>query len=70
MSQEWMLDLLTDLRVVAENNAMYDLAEHLDDALLLAAREIRQSKACSTLAGVDHDLGGDISREAPECENA
>ena len=70
MSQEWMLDLLTDLRDVAENRAMFELAEHLDDAVILAAREISVSKACSTLASTDDGMGRDVSRTAAERENA
>jgi len=70
MSQEWMLDLLNDLRVVAEKQAMFELAEHLDDAVLLAAREVRASKACSTVASASNELDGDVSRTASDCDNA
>lgn len=70
MSQEWMLDLLTDLRVVAEKQAMYELAEHLDDALLLASREIRLCKTCTPLAGAENDVDRDLSRAASDRENA
>lgn len=47
MSQEWMLDLLTDLRAAAEKGAMFDLAEHLDDAIVIAARELRASASAA-----------------------
>jgi hypothetical protein len=56
MSHEWMLDLLTDLKGFAQKNAMTALAEHLDDALLIAAREMRGSASqCSGVSSADHD---------------
>lgn len=66
MSQEWMLDLLSDLRGVAEKNAMFDLCEQLDDALVIAAREIRAASACLHEADVADDLGTEFSRTARE----
>ena len=53
-----MLDLLADLRTVAEKKAMFELAEHLDDALVVAAREIR----AHAVSDVDAD-GGDAMGE-------
>lgn len=41
MSNDWMIDVLADLRKFAEKQSMFDLAEHLDDAILVAATEIR-----------------------------
>lgn len=66
MSQEWMLDLLKDLRVVAQKQAMYEVAEHLDDVAVLVAREVRISNACIAVAGPDDELDGDISRAVAE----
>ena len=40
MQNEWILDVLTDLRSFAETNALPQLAEHLDDAKLIASAEI------------------------------
>lgn len=40
MNNEWMIDVLTDLRKFAEKQSMLDLAEHLDDAILVAASEL------------------------------
>jgi len=66
MSQEWMLDLLSDLRGVAEKNAMFELCEHLDDALVIAAREIRAASACINDASIADDVGAEFSRSAGE----
>ncbi len=41
MNNEWMIDVLKDLRSFAQKQFMTDLAEHLDDAILVAATEIR-----------------------------
>jgi len=41
MSHEWMIELLTDIRNVAQKHALVGLAEHLDDAVVLAASELR-----------------------------
>lgn len=41
MSQEWMLDVLADLRQYALKNYYLGLAEQLDDAIVVAAVEIR-----------------------------
>ncbi len=40
MNNEWMIDVLTDLKKFAREQAMLDLAEHLDDAILVAASEL------------------------------
>lgn len=45
MTNDWILDVLTDLRAFASLNAMPRLAEHLDDATLAAAAEIAAAKA-------------------------
>ena len=50
MTNEWMIDVLADLRNFAAKQAMLELAEHLDDAILVAAVEIR-----------DHDRGRVVS---------
>ncbi len=42
MSQEWMIDVLTDLRKFAQQNGLMGLAEQLDDSILIAAAELKQ----------------------------
>lgn len=45
MTDDWIIDVLTDLNTFARNNGMIALAEHLDDAKLVAASElVNQSK--------------------------
>jgi hypothetical protein len=40
MSQEWMIDVLSDLRNFAQANGLAGLAEQLDDAILVAVTEL------------------------------
>jgi hypothetical protein len=42
MSQEWMIDVLTDLKRFARENGLMGLAEQLDDTILIAAAELKQ----------------------------
>ena len=41
MSQEWMIDVLTDLKKFAQQNGLMALAEQLDDSILIAAAELK-----------------------------
>ncbi|NOX72512.1 MAG: hypothetical protein GXP03_02405 [Alphaproteobacteria bacterium] len=41
MSQEWMIDVLTDLKNFASANGLMGLAEQLDDSILVAAAELK-----------------------------
>lgn len=45
MSQEWIIDVLADLRQYAIRNYYMGLAEQLDDAIVVAAVEIRAASA-------------------------
>lgn len=40
MEQDWVLDVLTDLKTFAQQNGMFNLSEHLDDTLIVAASEL------------------------------
>ena len=41
MSQEWMIDVLKDLRIFAQANGLIGLAEQLDDTIIVAASELK-----------------------------
>jgi len=41
MSQEWMIDVLTDLKKFAQANGLMALAEQLDDSLVVAVTELK-----------------------------
>ncbi len=43
MAQDWIVDVLADLRSFALQNNMGALAEQLDDTILVAATEIAQT---------------------------
>jgi hypothetical protein len=40
MKAFWVIDILKDIRQFSEKNGMIELAEQLDDAIFIAAREI------------------------------
>lgn len=40
MTENWMIEVLADLRKFAKNNSMGKLAEQLDDTIHIAATEI------------------------------
>jgi hypothetical protein len=62
MTNEWMIDVLADLRNFAAKQAMLELAEHLDDAILVAALEIRdQDRGRVVGVGVNDAKTGNIS---------
>ncbi|MFN3612988.1 MAG: hypothetical protein ACK4WC_00290 [Rubrimonas sp.] len=50
MSEAWMMELLTVLRDGARRSGMYRLAEHLDDAALLAVSEFHDRIEASEAA--------------------
>lgn len=48
MHNDWILDVLADLRSFAEENGMNRLALHLDETTLLAAAEISNGRNAAT----------------------
>ncbi|PWR01356.1 hypothetical protein DKT77_17490 [Meridianimarinicoccus roseus] len=46
MQQDWVLDVLADLRTFARQNAYSALAEQLDDTILVAAADIHRVASC------------------------
>lgn len=44
MSQEWMIDVLTDLKKFAHSNGLMALAEQLDDTILVATNELKTAE--------------------------
>ena len=60
MKKDWMIDVLADLRACALNNKMTVLAEHLDDAILVAASELTRMSSEETGVGGCRDKTGDL----------
>ncbi len=56
MRNEWILDVLADLKAFAVANDMVALAEHLDDTTLIAAADIASqgNKASASAHVNDH----------------
>lgn len=67
MQNEWILDVLADLRTFARQNGLGELAEQIDDTRLVAAAELASKSAParegtigyerSTAAAARTDLG-------------
>ena len=73
MANEWIIDVLSDLRAFAASNGLDKLAEQLDDTTMVAAAELASkdpglSWECRSTAeddgtGPNADLGGDRKRQ-------
>ncbi len=70
VKKDWMIDVLADLRVCALNNSMTELAEHLDDAILVAASEIARASGREAGLGGCRDEVGDVSGRSGKKPNA
>lgn len=55
MSNNWILDVLTDLRSFARQNGYPVLADQLDDTLLVAATELEQKQTATRQMAVAND---------------
>lgn len=64
MQNDWILDVLADLKAFAVANDLGALSEQLDDTLLIAASEIssRHKEVCARLDGEQVRFGPDTQR--------
>ena len=51
MTNDWILDVLTDLKKFSVANQMSKLAEHLDDTIMIASNELSGSRAAASSVG-------------------
>ena len=58
MTEVWVLEQLKSVRDLARAGAMYRLAEHLDDAMLLAASEYHEAQFAADFGRVSDDGKG------------
>jgi hypothetical protein len=67
MRNDWILDVLTDLRTFAEQNGMAASADHLSDACLVVAAELSKTGAGAQLDQASvHEVGfGELSGGRP-----
>lgn len=54
MAQDWIVDVLADLRSFATQNGLTALAEQLDDTMLVAATELAQTDEAQPNAVESH----------------
>ncbi|MEO0680178.1 MAG: hypothetical protein AAF192_07165 [Pseudomonadota bacterium] len=55
MTHDWMIDVLADLRQYAVRHYYMDLAEQIDDAIVVAAVELRSGAEGGEIEG-GHDV--------------
>jgi len=60
MTHDWIIDVLADLKLFARANAMPELAEHLDDAAMVATRELAVLGAVSVHGAAVRKLPGGL----------
>ena len=71
MSNNWILDVLADLKSFALRNELSALAEQLDDTTLIAATEIATKEGgAQSVRGADAGQTGSIHRGHAGGENA
>lgn len=64
MTENWMIDVLADLRKFAKNNRMGKLANQLDDTIHIAASELAQHTGEMKVAAQGSDETNDFLRPA------
>jgi len=71
MANEWILDVLADLKTFARNNGLTSVASGLDDLTIVAAAELA-SMDMTTPSGVQQEVGhaGYLLRANGEGRNA
>ena len=60
MSQEWMIDVLQDLRNFAAKNELADLAEQLDDTIHIAVAELTVKAASGVVTEQNGEPNGSV----------
>mgnify|MGYP001796749952 FL=1 len=69
MTHEWMIDVLADLRQYAIRNYYLELAEQIDDAIVVAAVELRRRPDDASPLGLQ-PAAEDAPRPRPELQPA
>jgi hypothetical protein len=70
VKKDWMIDVLADLRACALNSKMTKLAEHLGDAMVVAASELVRTSGQEAGVGGCRDEIGDVPGRSGEKPNA
>lgn len=54
MANDWILDVLADLKTYAKKNGLPALADQLDETMLIAATEVSSSEGKAPQAAMKH----------------
>lgn len=55
MDADWVIDVLADLKKFARRNEFFELAEQLDDTMIVAARDIRRKEGKDVFQAKGHE---------------
>ncbi len=69
MSQEWMIDVLTDLKQFAKSNGLIGLAEQLDDTILVAVTEMNVNQQSPVKLSGDTNTDHGVHRTLATSDN-
>lgn len=64
MSEAWVMELLSGARDMARSKGLLRLAEHMDDAMLIAASEFHDSALCEGEMSAHDRQSADAVRSA------
>ena len=71
MTNDWMIDVLADLRAFAGKNGLFRLEDELGRALNVAAEELSAQSRVVTFVGAEgHDRPRGVSRTAETLQDA
>jgi hypothetical protein len=65
MKEEWIIEMIGQIKDVARSHAMGRLAEHLDDAILIAASEFHDRRHHDVDVEVAHGYGDSAPFRGP-----
>lgn len=66
MSQEWLIEVLTDIRHYSRKHKLPGLSEVLDDAIIVAAGELKNRSAIVSAVGEHDSEAGNFHRGVEE----
>ena len=70
MTNDWIIDVLTDLQRFSATNSLGNLADRLDDTIVLAKHELSAQQMPAHAGMRRFEQAGQDSRETISCDNA
>lgn len=70
MANDWILDVLADLRDFAARNGLAVTEQHLNQTLVAVAKDLASLQGVAQVTARSMSHVGELSRAVAECENA